>query len=282
MQNRGMKKMKQVPVGYQLYSAREDVAKDMGQVFGALKAMGYDGVEFAGFFGRSAEEIKQLLDSHGLIPVSSHVPLKSIEEDMFGTIAYHLAIGCKYIVVPYLEDASRPGTPGFARTLRVIGRFGRLCREAGIQLLYHNHDFEFVPVSGMYGLDFLYEAVDAETLKTELDVCWVKYAGEDPAVYLRKYAGRAPVVHLKDFVGQKGEGTPYGLIGQAKGADEKVAFEFRPFGHGCQDAKAVVEAGIDAGASWFVIEQDLWYDRTPMEAAKMSIDTLFDLGIKHR
>ena len=86
-------------------------------------------------------------------------------------------------------------------------------------------------------------------------------------------------MHLKDFVGKKGEGTPYGLIGQAKEADA-VAFEFRPFGHGCQDPEAVVEAGIDAGAEWFIIEQDQWYQRTPMEAAQMSMDTLKKIGLK--
>lgn len=273
--------MKQVPVAYQLYSAREEVAKDMNGVLKGLKEMGYDGVEFAGFFGYSAQQVKDMLEANGLVAVSSHVPVQSIENDMFGTIAYHQAIGCKYIAVPYLDDGHRPGTPGFADVIQLIYKFGRLCKEAGIQLLYHNHDFEFVQLSGMYGLDFLYAAVPPCTLKTEIDVCWVKYAGEDPAAYLRKYAGRAPVVHLKDYVGRKGEGTPYGLIGQAKQADA-VAFEFRPFGHGCQDAKAVVEAGIDAGAEWFIIEQDQWYNRTPLEAAKMSIDTLYDLGLKTR
>ena len=273
--------MKQAAIGYQLYSAREDVQKDLNGVLKTLSAMGYDGVEFAGFFGHSAEEISAMLKENHLQAISSHVPLASIEADMFGTIAYHQKIGCRYIAVPYLDDQHRPGAQGFAGVIKTINLFGRLCKKAGIQLLYHNHDFEFVQVSGLYGLDFLYEAVPAEILQTEIDTCWVKYAGEDPAAYLRKYAGRAPLVHLKDYVGKKGEGTPYGLIGQAKQADA-VAFEFRPFGHGCQDAKAVVEAGLDAGAEWFIVEQDQWYNRTALEAAKMSIDTLFDLGLKQR
>jgi len=273
--------MKQVPVAYQIYSARDDAQKDLGAVLKSLKEMGYDGVEFAGFYGHSAEEVKKMLDENGLVAISSHVPVASIEADMFGIIAYHQAIGCKYIAIPYLDDAHRPGAAGFPEMIKLIWQFGRLCKEAGITLLYHNHDFEFIQLSGVYGLDFLYSAVCECVLKTEIDTCWVKYAGEDPAAYLRKYTGRAPVVHLKDFVGRKGEGTPYGLIGQAKQADA-VAFEFRPFGHGCQDAKAVVEAGIDAGAEWFVIEQDQWYSRTPMEAAKMSIDTLYEMGLKQR
>lgn len=270
--------MKKVKIGYQLYSARADVQKDMEKVLRELKALGYDGVEFAGFFGKTAAEIRAMLAETGLEGVSSHVPLADIEKDMFGVIAYHQAIGCKYIAVPYLDNAHRPGAPGFARVIRLIARFGALCREAGIQLLYHNHDFEFVPLSGQYGLDFLYDAVDEALLKTEVDVCWAKYAGADPAEYLRKYAGRAPVVHMKDFVGTRGDGTPYGLIGQAKQADA-VQFEYRPVGYGCQDVKGVAEAALDAGAEWLVVEQDEWYDRAPMELAKMSIDTLKKLEL---
>ncbi len=270
--------MKNVKSGYQLYSARQAVQKDMAEVFRQLKALGYDGVEFAGFFGKTADEISALLKETGLEGVSSHVPLSDIEKDPFGVVAYHAAVGCKYIAVPYLDDRRRPGAPDFARVIRLITRFGALCKEAGIGLLYHNHDFEFVRLSGQYGLDFLYDAVDEKLLQTELDVCWVKYAGEDPVDYLRKYAGRAPVVHMKDYVGSKGDGTPYGLIGQDKKADA-VQFEFRPVGYGCQDVKRVADAALKAGAEWLIVEQDEWYDRAPMELAKMSIDTLRGLEL---
>ena len=149
-------------------------------------------------------------------------------------------------------------------------------------LLYHNHDFEFVSLSGQYGLDFLYDAVPADLLKTELDVCWVKYAGVNPADYIRKYAGRCPVVHLKDFVGRKQDGsTPYALIGLDENEKKDTqAFEFRPFGYGCQNVEEVVEAGIESGAKWFIIEQDMSIGRTPLEAAEMSIGTLKKIGLK--
>lgn len=273
--------MEKRPVAYQLYSARDDAQQNLDAVLGAVKAMGYDGVEFAGFYGHSAEEVKALLDKHGLVAISSHVPFVQIEADMFGVIAYHQAIGCSYIAVPYLDDATRPGAAGFGKTIATIHRFARLLKEAGLTLLYHNHDFEFITLSGQYGLDFLYDAVPADLLQTELDVCWVKYAGEDPAQYIRKYAGRCPVVHLKDYVGVKGGATPYALIGLDENEKkETTAFEFRPVGHGCQDVKSVLEAGIESGAKWFVVEQDVSVGRTPLEAAQMSIDTLKALGLK--
>ena len=274
--------MEKRPVAYQIYSAREEAAQDLNAVLASLKAMGYDGVEFAGFYGHTAEEVKAMLDSNGLVAISSHVPFVQIEEDMFGVISYHKAIGCKYIAVPYLDDQTRPGAPGFAHAIAVIDKFGRLMKEAGMTLLYHNHDFEFISLSGMYGLDFLYEALPADVLKTEIDVCWVKYAGENPADYIRKYAGRCPIVHLKDFVGRKEEGsTPYALIGLDENEKKDTqAFEFRPFGYGSQNAEEVVTAGIESGAEWFVIEQDMSIGRTPLEAAEMSIGTLRKIGLK--
>lgn len=266
--------MKQFLIGYQLYSAREEAKNDLAGVLGALAQMGYEGIEFAGFYGKSAGEIRDILRDCGLAIASSHIPFPQVQQDPFGVIAFHQAVGCRYIAISSLNGACRPGGEKFAEAIRTVAWFGEMCRQGGIQLCYHNHDFEFVRVCGQWGLDFLYDAVPAEALQTELDTCWVKYAGEDPVAYLNKYAGRAPLVHLKDFVGRKGSGTPYGLIGETAQADA-AAFEYRPFGFGCQDAKALTKASIDAGARWLIIEQDeCSAGQSPLEAAKMSIDTL--------
>lgn len=270
--------MKKALIGYQLYSAREECAKDLPGVMKQLKAMGYDAVEFAGFYGHTADEIKGMLEEAGLVAISDHVPYAAIVADMFGVIRDHLTIGCKYIAIPYLGDEDRPGKPGFAAVLRTINKFGALCKAAGIQLLYHNHDFEFEKLSGMYALDFMYEATEHDVLQTEIDTCWVNYSGVNPAEYITKYAGRAPIVHVKDFVGSRGGAQPYALI-KADGTDNgknsaEATFEFRPVGHGCQDVASIIEAGLAAGAGCFVVEQDQWYNRTPLEAAAMSIETL--------
>ena len=274
-------------IGYQVYSAREEAAKDLLGVLKCLKELGYDGVEFAGFYGHTAEEVKGMLEQTGLKAISGHQAIPETIAEMYSTIAYYKTIGCEYLAVPYLDEAHRPGSDGFGKTIRQIYTFGSLCKKAGIQLLYHNHDFEFTTVSGEYGLDFIYDAVDPDILKTELDVCWVKYAGEDPAAFIRKYAGRAPIVHLKDYVGKKGGKQPYALISKdGSGKDDgaaadpsDIAFEFRPVGYGCQDIPSVIEAGLEAGAGWFIVEQDQWYDRHPLEAAKMSVEYLRSIGV---
>ncbi len=273
-----------INLAYQIYSAREEAEKDLLSVLKQLRSLGYDGVEFAGFYGHSAEAVLAMLKETGLAAVSSHVPYDAFMADMKATVDYHVAIGCKFIAVPYLDEATRPGAPGFAAALRNINAFGCLCKDAGIQLLYHNHDFEFVTVSGQYGLDFIYDASPAELLQTEIDTCWVKVAGLVPAEYIAKYAGRAPIVHLKDFVGGKSEGEALYALIKADGSDdaavqakEQPAFDFRPVGYGVQDVPAIMKAGLAAGAQWFVVEQDRSSERAPLEAAKMSIGTVREI-----
>ena len=268
-----------IKLGYQIYSAREEAEKDFDAVCAKLKEFGYDGVEFAGFYGYSADDIIAVLKKYDLAAISSHVPYATIIADMDGTIAFHKAIGCKFIAVPYLDEETRPGAAGFATALRNIAAFGAKCKEAGIQLLYHNHDFEFIKMSGQYGLDFMYDAIPADILATELDTCWVNVAGEVPAEYIRKYAGRCPVVHLKDFIGSKKEGAQlYALIKEDGSDDIEVkkeaepAFDFRPVGYGVQDIPAIIAAGLESGAQWFIVEQDRSSERAPLDAAKMSCD----------
>lgn len=272
--------MEKRPIAYQLYSAREEAAQDLAHVLSTLSALGYEGVEFAGFYGMSADDIRALLNRYRLKAVSSHVPLKDIEEDALAVIAYHKAIGCPYIAIPYLSEESRPGRPGFAGVLNTIYRFAALAKANSLQVLYHNHDFEFTKLSGLYALDFLYEAIPQDLLQTELDVCWVKYAGEDPCAYIRKYAGRCPIVHLKDYVGRKtDDAAPYALMGIEEKAADRQAFEFLPLGRGCQDMASIVSSAVESGTEWFVVEQDQSVSLTPLEAAKVSIETLKALGM---
>ncbi|MDO5022182.1 MAG: sugar phosphate isomerase/epimerase [Eubacteriales bacterium] len=268
--------MQNIKIGYQLYSARELVEKSMRNVLKELSALGYEGVEFAGFFGHSSEEINAMLKEFNLEAASSHVPVKDLRENLDSIIQFHKEIGCKHIVVPYIEKGERPGEEGFAGILRLIFEVGQKCRENGIQLLYHNHDFEFKKVSQMYGLDFIYTAVPEDLLKTEIDTCWVHYAGLDPVEYVKKYAGRAPVVHLKDYNGVKISGDPYALIGLDEESDKDESFAYAPFGHGVQNVKELLNAGKVAGAEWFVVEQDEPTENGPMADAKLSIESIIN------
>ena len=266
------------PIGVQLYSVRGDMAADFYGTLKAVKEMGYDGVEFAGLFGNSPEQIKAWCEELELNPISAHVPLSDMMEDIDGVIDAYKTIGCKFIAVPYVTEERRPGAEQFEETVQVIAEIGQKVKDAGMTLLYHNHDFEFQTLEdGTYGLDYLYENVPADVLQTELDLCWVKYAGVDPAEYLTKYSGRAPVVHFKDFFfeGAK-EGDPYALIGMEEEAEQPATqFEFRPVGCGVQDLPALLDAFKTAGSQWIIVEQDEpSMGLTPMECIKKSLCNL--------
>ncbi len=271
-----------LPIGIQLYSVKNEMAVDFEGTLRKVAEMGYEGVEFAGLFDKSAEEIKAMLEKYSLTPVSAHVPLADMLEDLDKVIATYKEIGCEYIVIPYVEEQYRPGTPDYPATLEKISAIGKKAKEAGLTLLYHNHDFEFVKVDGEYGLDIMYSTVPSEYLNPELDTCWVNIGGEDPAEYILKYKGRTPVIHLKDFYkkSKDSKGKLYELIGiddDTEAADEDD-FSFRPVGHGMQDIPAIIKAGEESGAKWFIVEQDAPdKGNTELSAVKMSIEYLRSL-----
>ena len=265
-----------LPVALQLYSVRDELEADFEGTIAKVKEFGYDGVEFAGLYGKSAEQVKKILADAGLTPVSAHVPLDELLSDTQAVVATYKEIGCKYIAVPYLPEDRRPGTEGFDRTIEDIQKIADVCNEQGIQLLYQKLD-------GKYALDILYSDVTADRLQTEIDTCWVGVAGEDPASYVLKYSGRAPVVHLKDYYMQ-GKEKPkklYELIGiedDGESASEE-AFGFRPVGYGVQNMPAILDASVKAGAEWVVVEQDRPAPGdTPINSVKLSREYLKTLG----
>ncbi len=268
-----------LPIAIQLYSVRDEAAADLRGTLEAIKAMGYDGVEFAGLHGYAPADIKAMCAEIGLVPVSAHVPYYDMVADPKGVLSDYAEIGCEYVAIPYLTPECRPGTEGFAKVVENAAMLGQVSKELGMYLLYHNHDFEFEKIDGKYALEVLYDTVPADLLGTELDTCWVRVGGEEPAAYVRKFAGRAPVVHLKDYAGGKSEHM-YELIGieAEEKAVEENPFEFRPVGSGVQDMPAILAAAEFAGAKWVVVEQDQpSMGLTPIECAKKSIEYLKSL-----
>lgn len=277
--------MLKLPVALQVYGVRDEAALDFAGTMQKIKDLGYQGVELAGLYGLPAEVIHESLNDASLAAISAHVPYAELTGDMEQTIDCYVTIGCKYIAIPFLDDADRPGAPGFERTIEQIKAIGAKCREKGVTLLYHNHDFEFVRMdNGKYGLDYLYDSVSPDLLQAELDTCWINVAGESPVDYINKYADRNPIVHFKDFrmSGKTKDILLHDLVGQAaKPASDKsndrFDFEFKPVGYGQQDIPAILEATQNSIASWIVVEQDLSIERPPMEAAEMSIKYLRQL-----
>ena len=251
--------MKKLPVALQVYSIREDAEKDFVKSMQEVKKMGYDGVELAGLYGHSAEEVRDILKEIGLIPISAHVPYQEFMEDIAATAHRYAVIGCSYVAIPYLTEEYRYGTEKFEEVMKNIPAISEACHKEGIILLYHNHDFEFKrTIDGEYVLDYMYRTFTQDQLQVELDICWTKVAGEDPAEYMKKYAGRLPIVHLKDYK----EGTP---------------FEFRAVGRGVQDIPSVLKQAVQGESLWLVVEQDRHTEFSALEDARISREYLNSL-----
>lgn len=263
------------PIAIQLFSVRDEVEADFEGTLKKIKALGYDGVEFAGLYGKGAAEVKKMCDEIGLVPISAHVPYSDLlkGEETFKTYA---EIGCKYIVIPWIGEECLAGGEKNAEFIENVKKFGELANANGMKLCYHNHDFEFEKVDGEYKLDRLYSDVPTALLLTQLDTCWVNVGGEKPSDYIRKYNGRIEIIHFKDFAGSKSENM-YGLIGtDGKEAPKETAqFELRPVGSGVQDFPSILEATKEVGAKWVIVEQDNpSMGKTPIECAEMSINYL--------
>lgn len=272
--------MKTLPVGVQVYSVRDYAEKDFKGTMQKIKEMGYDGVELAGLYGLEPEYIRSVLDELELPAISAHVPFQELAADIEGTVAKYVTIGVKYIAIPYLMEEDRPGTDKFPGNLEIMKKIGECCNKNGITMVYHNHDFEFQKMpNGQFALDYIYTEIGPDLLKTELDTCWVKVAGQSPVDYIKKYANRCPVVHLKDFIKEGAASNMYELIGiETEKKKDEGKFEFRPVGSGMQDFPPILEAAVDSGAQWVIVEQDQSYDTPSIEAIKQSREYLKKLG----
>ena len=268
-----------LPIMLQLYNVREDLKKDFDGTLKKVAEIGYKYVELAlaQASGKTAAQYKASLDKVGLTAVSAHVPYRDMISDPEKVIGFHIDIGCKFIVIPFLNEEDRSTGKNYEEVKKGIVKLGEIVNKKGAVLLYHNHDFEFVDYKGKYALDDLYESIPASLLQTQIDVCWAKVGGVDPAEYILKYTGRAPVVHLKDFDSSGGGKikAEYDLIGEAKKARAAGTFPFRAVGHGIQDIPGIIKASKKAGAKWLVVEQDLPSPgKTSIECAKDSLDYL--------
>ena len=275
--------MKKFKTGLQLYSVRGAMEKDFEGTLRAVKDMGYDYVEFAGFFGRTAEEVKKILDDLGLCAISAHQGYDAYASDGDAAVDFLYEIGAKFCAIPWYSGDAHYGTDAWEATKKNFTEYSKALAKKGIKLLYHNHDFEFQRVDGKYKIDHMFSELDG-IIDPEFDVCWVKYAGEDPIKYIEKYACHVEVLHLKDFYAEKlANGPAYALIGK-DGKEEvknngREGFEFRPLGMGMQDFVPILEAAQKAGTEYIIVEQDNTYDTDELEAARISREYLRTLGI---
>ncbi len=276
--------MKKFKIGLQLFSVRDEMDKDFEGTLKKVSEMGYEYVEFAGYYGKTAEEIKEILDKYNLKAISVHQNYEFfIGEDAQKNVDFLKTIGAEYAAIPWMGLEKHKGTDLYEQTVNDIKKVADLLSKNGIQLLYHNHEFEFKKYEDKFYLEWLLEDTQGKMLP-ELDTCWVHYAGNIPQEYMLKYKGKLPVVHLKDFeCKQFMAGPVYGLIDESgkemkNNTREDNGFEFRPVGDGKQDVAAILKAAEECGSEYIIVEQDGFTGIEPMDAVKKSRDYLKSLG----
>ena len=272
--------MKKFGVGIQLYGVRNAMEADFEGTLKAVADMGYEYVEFAGYYGHTAEEIKELLDKYGLKCISVHQGLDFYDEKPDEAAEFLKTFGAKYSVIPWYGKEKLAGSPEWEASAARFKRVAEVLAAHGMKLGYHNHDFEFEKYEGKYLHDYIFEAVGTDLIDPELDTCWVHYAGINPADKIREFSGRVEIVHLKDFVCRElGGGPAYDLIdnsgkGLGNKSKEDNGFQFRPLGMGRQNFAEILEACEEAGTEVVIVEQDQTYDIPELEAARISREYL--------
>jgi len=189
------------PLGLQLYTLRTEMERDVAETLARVAEIGYEEVEFAGYFGHSPSEIRRFLADAGLRAPSAHVDLNLVEEAWPATLEAAVAVGHEYVVVPSIPESMRTSLDDWRRSADRLTRAAAEAREMGLQFAYHNHDFEFREMEGRTPLDVFLETADPDLVQVELDLYWIVDAGGDPIAFIDRWPGRIPLVHVKDRTG---------------------------------------------------------------------------------
>jgi sugar phosphate isomerase/epimerase len=195
---------KRIPVGLQLYSVREQCAKDLPGTLAAVAKMGYKGVEFAGYYGRDAKTLRQLLDDNGLKCCGTHTGLDTLLGDNLPkTIEFNQTLGNKFLIVPGLPGERTQSRQAWQQTADLFNELADKVKKHKMRVGYHNHTIEFKELDGEQPWDTFFGRTKKEVVM-QFDTGNAMQGGGDATVYLKKYPGRAATVHVKPFSKAKG------------------------------------------------------------------------------
>jgi len=195
-------------IGLGLYTVRDLMKADLPGTLARVAEIGYQEVEFAGYFGKSPAEIRDLLARNGLTSPSTHIGLDLMRTEWRKVLDDSRAIGHQWVVIPWLPEQERATPDSWKRLAVEFNSAARIARDAGLRFAYHNHDFELKPFPATAGqtspvipLDILLAETDPSLVELQLDLYWVVKGGGDPLSYFTRFGNRIPLVHVKDSAG---------------------------------------------------------------------------------
>ena len=262
-------------LGVQLYTVREAMNTDFEATIAKVAAIGYQEVEFAGYFGHSPKDVRAILNKNGLASPSVHVDYATVEMMWPQALETAHTSGQSYIICPWIGEQQRAEPGGWKRAAELFNRAGEASKKAGIQFGYHNHSFEFDPAESLGGklpYDFLLAETDPKLVAMEMDLCWISVAGKDPLAYFEKHPGRFPLVHVKDWV--KDASTPSAYQG-AMGQSVKFGGRMADVGQGSINWKNLFAHAGKAGIKHYFVEND--DPKSAFDDIKISYDYLHAL-----
>ena len=250
--------------GIQLWSVRDDLAKDPKSVLQQLSSYGYKQIEsFEGakgmFWGMTDKEFKAEMDKLGMKIISSHC---NINQDFEKKVAEAAEIGMKYLICPY--KGPQKDIDAFKKFAEEFNQKGEICKKNGIRFAYHNHDYSFAVMNGEMGQDVMMKNTDPKLVDFEMDMYWVVAAGQDIESWLKKYPNRFRLCHVKD---------------RKKGATAAEKDASCDLGTGSIDYLKILKTAKKLGVQNFIVEQEKWDGTTPLQAAATDAKYMKSLSI---
>jgi sugar phosphate isomerase/epimerase len=244
---------KKIPIGLQLYSLRVECQKDLPGMLAEVSKIGYKGVEFAGYHGRSAKELRKMLDDNGLLAEGTHTPYETIQgEKLKETIEFNRTIGNKFLIVPWMNESK--SKQEWMERAKLFNEVAQKLKPEGMWVGYHAHSHDFHKIEGVSAWDLFFGNTNQEVIM-QLDTSNCRDGGADPVEVLKRYPGRARTIHIKSHGAGPEAVIPEGDI------NWKEVFAF------CE-GKGKTE--------WYVVEHETSKD--PLDAVKRTFESLKALG----
>lgn len=238
-------------IGLQLFTIRTETEKDFLGSLKKVAEIGYDGVEFAGYYETPARTIKQVLEDSGLQAVGTHFGVDVLESQLDQVIADALVLECASIGCPGFWGVDYEQADTFQHFADLFNRVGEQCHTHGLRFLYHIHGHEFVTLGDTTGINILLDNTNSDWVTFQPDIYWIQRAGVDPAVFLQQYGNRCDHIHLKD-------------------ATDSETWHDTEVGSGIVNTHGAVDALKDQSVAWWIVEQEA-FDKPLFESVAISL-----------
>ncbi len=246
-----------IPIALQLYSVRDDCAGDLSLTLQAVAQMGYEGVEFAGYYDRTAEELRDMCEDLGLKVAGTHTGINTLlGDELAKTVEFNQILGNPYLIVPGLSQEYRGSGQAWRDTAKLFNDIAGKITDQGMAPGYHNHTGEFEPIEDEIPWD-IFGSNTCDDVVMQIDIGHALRAGADPVAYIERYPGRSKLVHIKEYSATNAKAN----VGEGDVPWEAVF-------HACETV---------GGTEWYIVEQET-YGYPPLECAERCIENLRKMG----